>query len=958
MTLPLLVLGDASARGQGCPPRYVQDFDVVTPPMLPADWTATQGMNVTGAPLWITSTITPDTPPNAVFSTAPDNILDNRLDAPPISAGFFDNTVTFNHSYDLEEGFDGAVLEISTPTINGGAFTDVTDPAVGGSFGFGDGYNSTISTASQSPIAGRMAWSGNSNGYTSVHLFLGFIGPSFGDNVVMRFRLVTDNSRASAGWRVDTFRWHHNECNPPSPTPTTPPKQTPTPTPSPTPTLTPPPSPTATPSPTPSPTPTPSPPATQALNISTRLRVETGDRIMIGGFIITGSAPKRVALRALGPSLSDSGLTGLLADPTLELRGADGALILQNDNWQDDPFGGQQLASLGLAPHYNIESGMVATLQPGAYTALMAGKNQTSGLGLLEIYDTDPAADSQLANISTRGFVRVGDNVMIGGFILGDGSGNANVVVRGIGPSLGQFGLSNVLADPTLELRDSNGALLIANDNWQDDPLSAAQLTARGFAPPHQLESGIFATLSPGLFTAILAGKNGGVGIGLVEIYRVNSDTLTVTSMADSGAGSLRQAIAAAEDGDTIQFAPALNGQTIFLTTAELLINKSITISGPGPSQLTVGRNVLFDPFFRIIHVTHGHTVTIEGLTITGGNSRMEHGGGVFNEQATLILNNCDVSGNYSNLSAGGIYNFGASARLTILNSRVVGNVASGIGQGGGGQGGGIYSIFGGTLTITNSVVSGNSVSNQPPNPGSAGGIFSDGTAEIENSIISGNVGGARGGGIVNGGSMTVNVGPMTISNCTISGNSTIGSGGGISNAGPLTITNSTISGNSANHKGFGNGGGISTGGPFAVLAITNCTISGNSVGSVQGSGGGIEVSGGTLQIRNTILHASGMGGTIFSNSGTVTSQGYNLSSDNGGGFLTATGDQINTLPMLGPLQNNGGPTATHALLSDSPAINTGAPNFVPPPLYDQRGPGYPRVSGGRIDIGSFELQP
>jgi hypothetical protein len=241
---------------------------------------------------------------------------------------------------------------------------------------------------------------------------------------------------------------------------------------------------------------------------------------MIGGFIITGSAPKRVALRGLGPSLISSGLTGLLADPTLELRDS-ASVLIQNDDWLDGPFGGEELAALGLAPQHTKESGIVATLSPGDYTVLVAGKNQTSGIGLVEIYDTEAAAASQLANISTRGFVQNGDNVMIGGFILGQGSANAGVVVRGRGPSLGQLGLNNVLADPTLELRDANGALLIANDNWQDNPTSAAQLTARGFALPNSLESGIFASLPPGAFTAVLAGKTGGVGLGLVEIYNV-----------------------------------------------------------------------------------------------------------------------------------------------------------------------------------------------------------------------------------------------------------------------------------------------------------------------------------------------------------------------------------------------------------------------------------------------------
>jgi hypothetical protein len=671
---------------------------------------------------------------------------------------------------------------------------------------------------------------------------------------------------------------------------------------------------------------------------------------MIGGFIINGSpsatssgpsgAPKKVAIRGLGPSLGNSGLSDLLADPTLELRGPDGALLMQNDNWQDDPGQAAQLTFLGLALPHPSESGIVMTLAPGAYTAIVAGKNQASGLGLVEIYDADTVAASQLANISTRGFVQTGNNVMIGGFILGQGSGSSSVAVRGLGPSLSQFGLSNVLADPTLELRDSNGALLIANDNWQDDPVSAAQLTEHGLAPPSPLESGIFASLPPGAFTAILAGKGGGVGLGLVEVYGgLDASTLIVTSTADSGAGSLRQALADANSGDTIQFAPALDGQTITLSSAELLIDKNITVTGPGPSQLTVRRSSAGGtPAFRILHVTPGHTVTIEGLTITDGVP-LASGGGVFNEQATLTVNNCNVSGNFSGTSGGGFYSSGASARLTILNSIVSGNFATGMGHGG--EGGGINSE--GTLTVANSIVSGNSVTGQPPYPGSAGGVFSGGTAEISNSTISAN--GA--GGIVNSG-------PMTITGSTISGNTTMGSGAGISNSGPLTIVNSTISGNSASYKGFGNGGGIFSG--SAPLKITHCTITGNTIGIIKGSGACIYNALGTLEIGNTILNASGTGGNIFNNSGTVISHGYNLSNDNGGGFLTATGDQINTQPLLGPLENNGGPTFTHKLLTGSPAINAGDPNFASPPLYDQRGPGYLRVIGGRIDIGSFEL--
>jgi hypothetical protein len=244
---------------------------------------------------------------------------------------------------------------------------------------------------------------------------------------------------------------------------------------------------------------------------------------MIAGFIITGTGSKRVALRGIGPSLADFGVPDVLADPVLELRDASGALLLTNDNWHDNATDqGAQLVALGLAPQHPNESGFVAHLPSGAsYTAILTGKNGGVGVGLVEVYDTDQGADSQLANISTRGFVQGGDNVMIGGFILRDSNGGTSVVVRGIGPSLSQSGLSNVLADPILELRDSNGMLLKANDNWQDDSISAAELTARGLAPQNPLESGIFASLPAGAFTAILAGKNGGVGIGLIEIYNV-----------------------------------------------------------------------------------------------------------------------------------------------------------------------------------------------------------------------------------------------------------------------------------------------------------------------------------------------------------------------------------------------------------------------------------------------------
>jgi hypothetical protein len=253
------------------------------------------------------------------------------------------------------------------------------------------------------------------------------------------------------------------------------------------------------------------------------MQVETGSNVLIGGFIITGNAPKNVVARGIGPSLANFGISDVLADPTLELHAANGTLIAQNDNWQDDPAQAAQLTALGLGLGDPKESGILATLSPDAsYTAILAGKDGGTGVGLVEIYDTNQAADSQLANISTRGFVQTGTNVMIGGFILGGNNNNTRVAVRGIGPSLARIGLSPVLADPTLELHDGNGALLISNDDWQDDPESAGELTALGLALPDPKESGIFMSLPPGAYTAVLAGKDGGTGIGLVEIYNVH----------------------------------------------------------------------------------------------------------------------------------------------------------------------------------------------------------------------------------------------------------------------------------------------------------------------------------------------------------------------------------------------------------------------------------------------------
>jgi len=303
----------------------------------------------------------------------------------------------------------------------------------------------------------------------------------------------------------------------PPPPPTPPPTATPA-TPTPTP-ATPTPTPALTPTPTP-PTSTPTPiPGAQPNNLSTRMRAQTGDNVGIGGFIINGTAPKHVLLRAIGPSLAQSGVPNAMADTVLELHGPSGFATINNDNWRDDPAQEAAIQATGIAPTNNLESAIATTLNPGAYTAVVRGKNNTSGVALVEIYDLSQAVLAKLANISTRAFVGTGDNIVIAGFTLGGQNHDGSIVVRGLGPSLAAAGMSNALTDPTLELRDGNGALLMANNDWQDNPAQRAELMGAGLEPGNPLESAIAAMLPPGAYTALLAGMNNGAGIGLVEVY-------------------------------------------------------------------------------------------------------------------------------------------------------------------------------------------------------------------------------------------------------------------------------------------------------------------------------------------------------------------------------------------------------------------------------------------------------
>ena len=256
-------------------------------------------------------------------------------------------------------------------------------------------------------------------------------------------------------------------------------------------------------------------------NLSTRAMVSTGDNVLINGFIITGSNPKTVVLRALGPSLSDFGVSGVLADPVLSVYNSSNTLIASNDNWQTD-IGATFIEQNGLAPGDPAESATLQTnLAPGAYTMVVRGNNSTQGVSLAEVYEIfSPGLSSLLTNVSGRGFVGTDDNVLISGFIVGD-VGSATVIVRALGPSLGSFGVSDPLSDPVLTIADSNGNVIASNNNWQDDN-NATLVQQNGLAPPNALDSAIVLHLPAGAYTAIVSGVNGATGNALAEVYHLD----------------------------------------------------------------------------------------------------------------------------------------------------------------------------------------------------------------------------------------------------------------------------------------------------------------------------------------------------------------------------------------------------------------------------------------------------
>ncbi len=266
--------------------------------------------------------------------------------------------------------------------------------------------------------------------------------------------------------------------------------------------------------------PSPLPPGHHLQNISSRAQVQTGENVLIAGFIVRGNDPKNVIVRAIGPSLNNNGvpLAGRLADPTLELYAAGNSTpIAQNNDWRESQEA--EITATGLAPSNGAESAIVRSLDAGQYTAIVRGNNGGTGVGLVEVYEVDQSS-SLLANISTRGFVGTGDNALIAGLIVGGGEADRaiRVVIRAIGPSLAMHGVSGALQDPTLELFDANGSSIGSNDNWMDSP-QESEIVEVGLAPENPLESALVATLDRGNYTAILRGKDGSTGTALIEVY-------------------------------------------------------------------------------------------------------------------------------------------------------------------------------------------------------------------------------------------------------------------------------------------------------------------------------------------------------------------------------------------------------------------------------------------------------
>ena len=422
------------------------------------------------------------------------------------------NTISANNT-----GSNGGGIDVNGPFTSGGYnLIGIGDTGTGFS-ATGDQVGTTASR-----IDARLGLLQDNGGPTNTHALQPGSpaldrGKSFGLTTDQRglFR-TSGTANVSGGDGTDIGSY---ESQAPTPTPT------PTPIPTPTPPSTPTPSPGATPTPTSTPASTPG----SLANISTRLLVGTGNNVLFAGFIIQGSGSKTVLIRSAGPSLTSFGVPGALGNPQLELHDAN-STIGTNDNWQTTQLGGvinsDQVAAIqnsGAPPSDPAEPAIIATLPAGAYTAIVQGTGGTEGVATVEVYDLSPNNGTTLANISTRGFIQTGDNVMIGGFIIGGQS--LKVIAIAVGPSLIPFGISNALTNPRLELHDVNGTLA-GNDNWQTTQLGgivtsdqSAAIQNSGVAPGNPAESAIIATLPPGSYTAIAQGVSGEIGVGVIQVY-------------------------------------------------------------------------------------------------------------------------------------------------------------------------------------------------------------------------------------------------------------------------------------------------------------------------------------------------------------------------------------------------------------------------------------------------------
>ena len=753
--------------------------------------------------------------------------------------------------------------------------------------------------------------------------------------------------------------------------------------------------------------------------LSTRGHVSTADDVLISGAILLGPGGANIVVRALGPSLT--AVSGPLGDPVLELRDMNGELIAINDNWKDTQR--TAIEATGQQPPNDLESAIFAPLAAGAYTAIVHGQSNTTGLARVEMIDLDVSSEPNFTRLSTRARASSGDSTIVAGFTIG-GLGSRKVLIRGHGPSLGMQGIVAPLENPALRLRDSGGKVLVFNNNWKDT--QQAEVQATNFAPSHDLESAIVATLPPGSYTAELEGVCGGSGPAIIDLHDLGAGTssaipgsshllacgpaapsVVVTNTADNGPGSLRNAIATVPSGGTIGFSKTAAGgavnfydglpHTITLTSGVLTLDKSLAIAGPNPNLLTISGNQAS----RVFLVNSGVSVTIDNLKVANGavaSPSHDFGGGILNA-GTLTISNCvitkcSIAGPSAGSSAfvliegGGISNSGT---LSIVDSSVIENAVSGgsINRGGGignrsgsmtingstiannsvtapggssASGGGISNETG-TVTITGSLIADNTCAGTPgaapPSGGAGGAILNIGALTITDTMISGNTvttaGSAAGGGISSSGQATLKITRSAIHANSLNGgsdatggairttndlivvdstisNNTAKQGGGIyfaSGSRLLTITNSTIAANTASGASNAQGGGIYNN--FGRAHLTGVTVSGNvaSVEEPNSAGGGIYTPAlpgnpPPFRLQNTIV-ASNTGRTPDI-SGSITSLGRNLIGNTTGTNITGdtTTNLLNVDAKLDRLRRTGGVTATMLPLPGSPAIDAG----------------------------------